>query len=122
MIEINDPEFLEELTEKLIEREFKDGIEKGEITEEDARAFIKKYVRFDLQPVVTVDDKIGKGINPNVTLEVIVNFNKAHYDRFGGFGDEICGHCVYYNMDEYCSYHDTYFPEYHSCNNWEKAE
>ena len=58
---------------------------------------------------------------PEVSCEVIVNFNKAYYDLFGGFGDKICGHCVYYNMDEYCSYQDNYFPEYHSCNNWEKA-
>ena len=46
MIEITDKEFLEELTEKLIENEFKDSIEKGEITEEKVRDFIKKYVRF----------------------------------------------------------------------------
>ena len=121
MIEINDPELLEELTQKLIEREFKDSVEAGEITEEDARTFIKKYVRFDIQPAIKTI--YGKNqMYPEVTCEVIVNFNKAYYDRFGGFGDEICGHCVYYNMDEYCSYQDTYFPEYHSCNNWEKAE
>lgn len=121
MIEIIDKEFLEELTEKLIETEFKDSIEKGEITEKEARDFIKKYIRFSIHPVVkTIYGKDSK--YPEVSCEVIVNFNKAYYDLFGGFGDKICGHCVYYNMDEYCSYQDNYFPEYHSCNNWEKAE
>ncbi|MBQ2635377.1 MAG: hypothetical protein IJJ11_07440 [Methanosphaera sp.] len=122
MIEINDPELLEELTQKLIEREFKDSIEAGEITEEDARTFIKKYIRFDIQPVVHVDDKIAAGINPSVTLDVVVNFNKEYYNHFIKNNGICCGNCVYYHMDEYCGFHDTYFPEYHSCSSWEKAE
>lgn len=122
MIEIMDKEFLEELTEKLIEREFKDSIENGEITEEDARKFIKKYVRFDLQPVVHVDDKIAAGINPSVTLDVKVNFNREYYKHFIKNNGCNCGNCVYYHMDEYCGLHNEWFPEYHICSNWEKAE
>lgn len=82
MAKINDTTLYRKLIENVVESEFKDSIERGEITKELATYFVAKYCTFDVQPVIQVDDYEDGGINPQVIFEVKVNFDKL-YDNLG---------------------------------------
>ena len=77
MTMINDQLLYKKLILAVVESEFKDSIERGEITKELAVYFVDKYCTFDVQPVVQVDHEDGE-IIPQVTLEVTVNFDKLY--------------------------------------------